>query len=466
MRLRFLTAIFGVLAVAGCGGGSTSTVPSFSPTPTAVPSAPVTPTPTPTPLPTSLPTPSSASYTYAGTMAQTVQTSFSNPAPQPSGTPVASGTVTSMWTSAQTVTVAPTSGPAGTYDTHVVDTETGASPSPVTVTQTTSDTISTVPAGGAGNVLVTATTSLSNTPGAAATFADQFVTTFGSGRIVNVLPESTGASWSNTDARVATDNAPGGNVTTRTVQTNGTYVQTTVTPPLSVPAPSPVPTLFAFQENADGSGTFNTVSSGTTISTYQFTFSAPPIQIAYSSNGSAPTPYATPATWWTAPLTLYAETDVASTGVPIPSACSVPSSFGTTARQIAQRWTRVDTIYGTIETQALVVYDSPGIGTLCQTINDTLLYYYDYTSGNYNPTPYDGAPLFYNGVTPWKTVATSQTLGLRSTTAPLSGLRAPASLSPQMLARPGSVAVDRAVAALRSAQTRDLLGALTHGGRQ
>ena len=453
MRSRFCTAFIFVLLVAGCGGNTTTQTVPFA-NPSAKPSA--TPSAAPTAAPTAGPsaTPAAETLTYTGTMTQTIATTYGNPAPQPSGTPISNSTVTSAWTSSQIVGLAPS---GGTYDAHVVDVESGASPSPAVVEQTVSDTIYTVPASGAGNVAVSSVSSTNGTPGGS--FADTTVTQYPVPRIVNVLPESAGATWTNTDQQTATETAPGGDVTVRTVAQNGSYTQTTTQPPLATASPTPPPTLFTFSENADGSGTYSTVASSPAQTTYSFLFSAAPIQIAFSSSDRSirSTTYSVVPWWPSNPVTLYSETDVATTGVAVPASCHVSSSFPASARLLTQNWQRVDTIYGTVENETIAEYDAPGIGALCRIVQDRLQYFYDYTAGSYSAAQaYSDAPLFYGGPAPWKTVTTIQTLSLSS----FGG--SPAA-SVARVARPDAVAVDRAVAHLRRAQTLDMTQALSQG---
>ena len=253
-------------------------------------------------------------------------------------------------------------------------------------------------------------------------------------QIVDELPETSGASWSNSPAMLLKQNFAGLEKATRTVDGDGAYTDYediyqgtgdgTTYPAMEI----------VLSDAADGSGSlaFTYNYTGTpynppyTSQTFTWSVSAPhvpspapsatpgpPVVDIYESRSivqATPAPSPSPVyqfslkQWYTLPL--YAETDKNLGSVTIPQACNVPSGFGTTAMQIEQKVNRLDTALGSVETTTTDSYIVTGFGPVCVQVSDNTQAFYDFN----NDTGYN----WYYNQTPMQVSNVSETLTLQS----------------------------------------------------
>lgn len=365
MKPRLLA--FGLCAIAtalvACGGGGGGTG-GPNPPPTIPPA---TPTPSPTPYAFG------DSMTFAGS--QSTAATFAYPSPSPYPPTATSETI------AQAVTVGAAPNPFGSLtagDFHTVETDTSAL---VTHTVTTDAWLGT---SGANLVEYGYKTVDDANNSLTAQFAAPIV--------LDQLPETNNATWSNSAATTFTEKDADGTTSTRAYASGGTYTETTTNSKIGIDT--------TISEAADGSGSIdaNGLYLGGNVDT--ITFSAPSSgQIAITANyvqpptpspapsGSpSPTPaptiaprvYTAPAWYGTGTPSFYSQQIVVSTGVTYPASCTVPASYGTSGNKLVQTTTRLDTILGYTDTQTQTSYTNAQYGPVCVTISDVQKDYYDY----------------------------------------------------------------------------------------
>ena len=405
---------------------------------------------------TQVPPGAGGKYSYSGSLTQSFVESF--PAPVPSSV---SGTTT--YQVAQTLTVSPTASP-GVYDYHLVETDT----QPLQTTQTTSDSYYAFPSG-AGNVTLLSTVSTNGT----ATVPGYVITQSpGAGNgLFDILPETAGASWTNQATLSYKEVDADGTTEVRNVAANGTYVDTTTYPSGSALGPVPGSTLPPYvatiTQNADGSGSYSIPYAvyhygGNRL----YAFGAPtpnpsgtpyiPITITQAT-GAVSTSTAT--VWYPTPVVLYSETDKTGSLTSIPSACNVPSSYGSTALPITQTITHTDTIVGYIDVQTTTRYSLPGFGVACVVLNDVNSAYYNENQGTVNVIyAYPTTP------TPLQVTTTTETVGLVSSSL-MSSARSPQSLSPVIVQSIQASFQRQVDAVIRSRRTAAIKALMSTGGR-
>ena len=429
-RVFALSSVFAAAALSACGGSGSSPSPRPPATPTA--------TPTATASPTGVP--QSTTLQYAGTMTQTISTTYADTGPVPSGTPQAAGVQTLSWQSQQIVTSSPAPQPNAVAE-HVVDTEVQLSP--LQTTQATSDAIFQYPASGVGNVDIVSSTTTGGTPGVA-TSDTTVATTYGSGNgLVDILPESAGTSWTNNGAIDQTETDPDGGTVKRSITAGGAYTSTASSPVLGGGANVTTRTIT---DDADGSGSYvHTDLIGGNVAT--ISYAAPQggsIVITVSPSSQATTTTTIPV-WFGVPVALYSESDAVAGTVAVPASCALGAQYGTTATEIDFSSTRTDTVLGTIETQTRKTFDAGGT-VVCVQFADTIAAYYDYSGANVALVNFFG--------TDWQTTTTTQTLTLVSG----SGQdEVPAGRA----VRPEPVAFEAAVARVRRARERSVAATLS-----
>lgn len=372
------------------------------------------PTPTPTP-------PVGDQFAYTGSLQQSNTYTYPSPSPLPNTTASASVTVNV----AVTRTPAPFATPAGgAYDIHDSESDAFSNVTDVSTTDTWATTSSSATQE-YGSVVTTGSGSA----------AAKVTRTYTAPYVLDELPETNGASWTNSPAGTLSEIDPDGETISRTIAGNGTYneTQNLVNGQYTL----------TIAENADGSGTY----FGTLLS-WPIEYSAPqsgkitvevvPTASPTPSPGTTanpspiPTPFAlgTPPAWYgsTAPA-LYSENDSIATGVSFPVSCNVPAQFGTSGNAVTRAITSWDTILGYKETQTYTDYDTQAAGIVCIAMNDQQIYYYDYlddTSGSYdNFADFAG--------TPQQTVTIAETVGLQSETLAQSVHRSAQSLATRSL---------------------------------
>lgn len=187
---------------------------------------------------------------------------------------------------------------------------------------------------------------------------------------LDVIPETPGATWTNTASLVYNETDADGTVSNRTYAKNGTYVENST---LGGGLGSATIT-----ENSDGSGTYvGPFGAGS-----EFVFSAPSggsisihnVPQTNSDTFVAPD-WVTP---WLSAHGFYSETDTLSATTNFPGPCVVPSTFGSSGNAITQTISRLDTIIGYTESETITTYTAPNAGPVCVQLTDAQTAYYDY----------------------------------------------------------------------------------------
>ena len=369
------------LFLAGCGGGGGSSVPTPSGASTATNTSATTPAPTPTPVPPLYPRAAGDTFAYSGQLQQAFQSFPEIVAPgTPSPEPVATTTVNV----AQTVTVSTNqtyNGTSGLVGLHVAETDTQTSG--LKTTTSTTDTYESLVQVGALTQLLSYGAQFADEGG------DTTSTLYAPPLVLDQIPQTPGASWSNgpsatVDEAVAGD-ATGSPITVvRTTNADGSYTEKTTYPP-NFAAPG-ITGVGQIQENTDGSGTFSFVANGSTIS---ITYSPPEPQPSgpplitvneYAGTDTTVKPSSTfqIPTWFGNAPALYGETDQDQGVVTIPASCNLQKAFPGHATALAQTITRTDTILGYTEAQTTTSYVAAGYGVLCTVATDKQTLYYDF----------------------------------------------------------------------------------------
>ena len=431
---RALVTMLGIffVAITGCSGGGGGSAPKPAPTstptqaPTLGPTGPPTPTPmpivtaTPTPMPTQPPSGSAIAntarplhnndaYAYSGTTQQTFV--YSGTSPKPS-----SSTLSTVKQNVAVTSNATYNGTSGLYDFKTTETDTSS----LQTLSITTDTYYGTLASAGMTYLIDYGYASSDSNG------EKFsVTSTNPGPLnglIDVLPETSGAAWSNSGAQSIAQSESSGFNASRTYAADGSYTDTSTYPQASAARPTAAPLVATISTNADGSATYSLPL-----------FGPPNVTVAYSapasSNGAisivlsqpGPTPQSTPSViqsasvgaWFQQPLRLYQELDRDNGAVAIPAACNVSSSFGGQANEIEQKSVRVDPVLGTLDSFDQLSYVVPITGVVCVQLQDRTLTYYDYSGqGNAGPTGIS----FAGGNSPFETATLATTIGLAGAT--------------------------------------------------
>jgi len=282
------------------------------------------------------------------------------------------------------------SGPTSSnvYDVHDAETDT----SPLQAIGITTDTFDASLAAGQATELVTSGFTSTDTNGEK---LDVVIDDASADGLLDELPEKAGQSWSNGAAQSVRETSPGGVTSSRTVNADGSYSDTTTFPTGSI-YPSPAPTgvivnAATIVENADGSGSYVfdgiLTAGGTPQNVEELDFATPSpavsgqpamIPITEPQSGAAAFVVDVPV-WYPQPLVLYDESDVDRGETALPAACKVPAAFGTSANAIVQTIVQYDTILGTQETFSQTNYVVPTYGLACVSLSEKLAFYYDYS---------------------------------------------------------------------------------------
>lgn len=398
----FAAGVF-LIALTACGGAGSGSGGGTLP-------APGTPVSTPTPAPTGPPHPSAAGDTFAYNGSMTRTDSYTYPAPSPLPSTSAQATIT------QNVSVYATANPLGsgtTQDFHMHEAD--AYPA-----QT-----------------VTSTSDYYYEPGASAFSllgynsvdegGNSTTMTYAAPQILDQLPETAGAAWSNSPAGTLTQTYADGTASTQTINADGSYTDTEQLYGSGTNYPS---VKAVVTENADGSGLFRIVyyENGrqgffpNEVITQDYAVSAVSAQSSNAqfitvnsqmtkSYAGAPTPappvlFASMPVWYAAPLVLHSESDKDAGTQTIPPSCQTPAAFGTQATQLQQIITDVDTVMGTTTTTSATSYVVSGFGAVCVLLNGSIKTYFDYSRDT------TSGPVYFQGTSPLQTTAISQMLTL------------------------------------------------------
>jgi hypothetical protein len=322
-------------------------------------------------------------FVYAGTLTQTFQTFPEVVAP---GTPSPEPTAVTTQNVAQTITLRANqsfNGGSGLFDLHSAETDTLTSG--LKTTNSTTDTYEAIAQAGSASQLVNYGSQFVDEAG------DTMTTSYSPQTIVDELPDTAGAAWSNgpgaTILEALAGNTNGSSITVqRTVHSDGTYVEKTTYPQgYSAPGYTGVGQI---QENPDGSGTFAWVANSSAI-TLEYSQPVPqptgsPLITVAEFAGLDPTPANPPnvsfqlPAWYGNSPAFYSESDRDLGVVPVPASCALNAQFPQQATAIAQTIDRTDAILGYTEHQTTTNYVANGYGTLCTVYNDTQNLYYDF----------------------------------------------------------------------------------------
>ncbi len=280
-----------------------------------------------------------------------------------------------------------------------------------------------------------------------------YETDYGSNNgLLTVLPENAG-SFTNDAAETYKETDPGQNVgstggqnvtTTRTVNPDGSYTQTTGTFDYNLQ-----PVTNTAQEAADFSGT---LALDNLPGTRLYTFSAPAggaITFVYHNGATNKDSTSTVPDWIPAALAKpSAETDTIAAGSALDPSCKAGAAFPTTANKTTQTITAADAVLGTLETRTTTSYDVLGAGTICSTVTDAIQTFYDFSEqeGEVPRLIYASTG---TALVPTETVTVTETLSLQSTNAPgapgaSSARRVPASVEAAGLIVPPALVSARA----------------------
>lgn len=368
-----------LLAFSGCGGGGggssgTAAVPPV----TGIGAATSAPQQTASPSPNT----GGADLVYQGTLTQSFQTFPEIAAPSASPEPVS----TTAQAVVQAITVRPNqsfNGNAGLFDLHSEETDTNASG--LKMTTSTTDTYEALLANGTSSQLLEYGSLFIDEAG------DSTTTAYPSRSILDQLPDTAGAQWTNAPTasiqQALAGNANGSAITVqRTVHSDGTYAENTTYPPgYSAPGYTGVGEI---QENADGSGTFAFVANSSAI-TIEYSIPVPqptgsPLITVAEFAGLDPTPANAPnasfqlPAWYGSSPAFYNETDRDLGQVPVPASCALSTKLPQAAYAVAQTVDRTDTVLGYTEHRSTTNYVSSSFGTLCSVVNDVMTLYYDF----------------------------------------------------------------------------------------
>ncbi len=386
-------------------------------------SSPGTPAPlgtaTPTPVPSQQPTGPAISntarpfhngdtYAYAGQSQETFVFAGTSPSP-------ASDTTVAI---AQNVTVsnnATYNGTSGAYDFKTTELDT----TPLQQIGLTNDTYYTTMPTATGTNVVTLGYTSTDTLGEKIAVT---VTNPGpSNGLVDILPETSRATWTNSGAQRIDISQSSGFASSRTYAADGTYVDTATYPQAGAANPSATPLVATITQRADGTATYSLPLFGPPNVT--ITYGAPtngviPISITQPGGSASASPIpvqtASVGTWYQTPLKLYDELDRDNGAVAFPAACKINTQiYGTQGNQIEQKFVRTDLALGTLESFDQLTYVVPTYGVVCVTLSDRILAYYDY-SGQSNGAP---TGVSYSGAnSPLQTTTIATTIGLTNAT--------------------------------------------------
>jgi hypothetical protein len=230
--------------------------------------------------------------------------------------------------------------------------------------------------------------------------------------VMDELPETNNASWSNSGAAIFAEKDADGTNSNRTYAAAGTYAETTTYTGLGV--------TTTITENADGSGVIDGNGNYLGGAVQNLTFSAPAGgQVTVTANyvqppapaaTIAPLIYTAPAWYGTGAPQFYSQNTSVTTNVTYPVSCGVPSPYGTSGNKLVQTTNRLDTILGYTETLTQTTYTNTQFGPVCVVISDVENDYYDYQD---DFRAANGAHFHFPG-TPLSTTSIAQTLTLQA----------------------------------------------------
>jgi len=406
-----------MLTMAACGGGSGTSAPG--------------PGPNPSPAGSFRPAKNGDTFHYAGTLEQT----FWRPVqPGPSNAPSPEPTSTTNWTVDTRTTVATNAtfhGLTGLTNFAEDEVDTGLQ----TIETATNDYFL-FPAGGAGPLVEDGFRSLDSN------FVLTDVQRGAGSNVVDMLPETPLATWTNGARLASVETDPDGQTSTRLMNADGSYTETDAFPD---------GTFSSAVANADGSG-FYDILKGTPFET-DYAYAAPAGgHIVITATEPAASPQPSPVVFtvpnWQPAGGLASDTYIDNGIVQIPSTCALPAGFGTQGYDIDEHRIAVDPIFGAVEDVTEHSYIAQGRGVACVERHDSVTGYYDF-SGQNGIAFFAGTPIQYTIV--------DEMVSLRGETVLASGAHRPSLLVPR-----GAM---RLVSGVRTQQARALHAAVlrAHG---
>ena len=392
-----------LVVLAGCGGGGTLPAGASA---SSISGATQPPGASPVPYPST----DGAELGYAGTLTQTF---VSYPEIVAPGSPSPEPTSVTTTNVSQEITIRTDqsfNGGSGLTDLHNVETD--AQSSGLETTSSTTDTYEAIAQAGSSSQLLQYGSQYADEAG------DTISTSYVPQRVEDQFPEVAGAQWTN-GAGAQIVEALGGNssgsalTVSRTVNTSGTYSQSTTYPPGY--SADGYTGIGEIQENSDGSGTYAFVANGSAIT---IEYSAPVPQATGSPQitvaefaGLDPTPADEPSEsfmlndWYGTAPSFYSEADIDLGAVAVPSSCPLGTAYPSTATALKTAIARTDTVIGYTESEVQTTYVASGYGVLCSVLSDTQTLYYDFNG--------DQADAF-TGEPPLETITVQEVLGLQS----------------------------------------------------
>lgn len=393
-------------------GASPTVQPTATATATATAKPAATPTPAPIPTATATATPASSAtdnaFTYAGSLV-TTYTLYGTPGPTVTAPATAAPTAT-PWVTTMDATVAQavsvTTGATFGSSSGLTDLATAETDTTVHTTTTSSSNAYVALVPDATRVSGIDVIDVGTTSGESGGVT--YTTTFGSGNgVIEELPPVPNAHWSNGATRTAVENDPGGQVTTSTYAAPGTYNED-----ISYPEEDGTAQAVTY---ADGSGVYQMPVEGQTQQHSTITVNAPlvaaagnTIAIGYSIYGAG-FPEAgdfTIVDWYPVTPPVFASDEFVDEGpAAVPATCNVPATYTSgTVDALVETKSRLDTLFGELETDTNTVYVSSTFGVLCTMLSDDLKNFYDFSDQSSSLFSFSSTPIYETTV--------AETLGL------------------------------------------------------
>lgn len=380
-----LSTLFAIALLGGalcaCGGGNNGVA--------AVPPPVVTPQPTGTPNPH--PVAAGDAFSYAGALSERfivygtpAPASGATPNPAPTSTPWVSTSALSVQQSTSISPGATFNGVSGLADFATAETDASAN---ATLSATSHAYVAFVPdatrANGADATLAGTQAGDSNGVSVTTSYTAP-------NQIFDEMPEVPNAQWSNSAARVVTELDPDGQKSTTTYAGDGSYGEQ-----LSYPEGESA----SVQASPDGSGVYQTPVVGLDSTNSALSVAAPSggnIQIFYQIYGAGLPEAGTftiPDWYPSTPPVLATDAFVDAGTTSLPASCGTAKAYASpVVQKLVETTTRVDTVFGQLETRTQTSYLASPYGVLCSVLHDDLVTYYDFSgqSGGifaYSPTP-------------------------------------------------------------------------------
>lgn len=214
--------------------------------------------------------------------------------------------------------------------------------------------------------------------------ADAFLYRYPVPLVVDREPERDGATWSNAAALTFDETDRDGTVAAMKYWPAGGYEEGVLYPEDCGYAKC----RLAVKATSDGSARY----SGSVLESQgidSIVIAAPlhgSIAIVFNQTNGSKKRYAVGA-WFARGAPLYGESDTIHTHVTFPRTCAPAKRFGRSGNVVVRAIARIDPAAGYFETQEIASYTSPRFGSVCLTMSDLRLVYYDFAAGRFSQTP-------------------------------------------------------------------------------